>query len=306
MKEKFILELKEEKVISLNELHYNDEYRQKNLEYKDKPSIVSDTMFQTEKRIKYSAYLVSELTGIEFEELLKNMKLTTNELPKKKRKTKGERSDFVAKINGAYINIEVNNNKDATTYERNLGYLFKLYDQNTSGESEYNMVMQINFNNYAYKENKKIIDVYYLRNKEGIVLTKKVLIVDVILPNLLEKCYTLDIESLNDIEKFIYSLIEIDIKKLDKIIKEVPIVKEYVNEAKEVIEEPFFGEAYDHEKANNEQWYKDGYEEGEQKGKLEKTIEMIKSLYVNKVSIEAIAKSSHLSVEEVKKIIFEQ
>lgn len=91
-------------------------------------------------------------------------------------------------------------------------------------------------------------------------------------------------------------------------------MKEYVNEAKEVIEEPFFGEAYDHEKANNEQWYKDGYEEGEQKGiekgidqgKKENTIELVKSFYANGVSIESIAKSSHLSVEEVKKIIFEQ
>ena len=35
--------------------------------------------------------------------------------------------------------------------ERNLGYLFKLYDQNIRGEEKYNMVMQINFNNFAYK-----------------------------------------------------------------------------------------------------------------------------------------------------------
>lgn len=145
-----------------------------------------------------------------------------------KRNTKGWRSEFVAKING--INIEVNNNKNATTYERNLAYLFRLYDQNIGGEEKYNMVLQINFNNYAYKENKKIIDAYYLRNKEGIVLTKKILIVDVVLPNLLEKCYTLGIESLTKIEKFIYSLIEVDIDKLDKIIKEVPRVKEYVSE----------------------------------------------------------------------------
>ena len=53
--------------------------------YKDKPSIVSDTMFktmfQTEKRIKYSAY--SLLTKLKYEELLRNMKLITNELTKR-------------------------------------------------------------------------------------------------------------------------------------------------------------------------------------------------------------------------------
>ena len=125
--------------------------------YKDKPSIVSDTMFktmfQTEKRIKYSAY--SLLTKLKYEELLRNMKLITNELTKKRRNAKGERSDFVAKINGAYINIEVNNNKDIKTYERNLGYVFKLYYQNISGEEyDFNMVFQINFNNFAYSKQK--------------------------------------------------------------------------------------------------------------------------------------------------------
>ncbi len=191
-KKEFTIEILGEKVMSLDDLHYNDEYRQKTLDYIDKPSIVSDTMFktmfQTEKRIKYSAYLISLLTELKYEDLIKNMKLITNELPKKKRNTKGQRSDFVAKINDAYINIEVNNNKNIETYERNLSYLFKLYDQNTSGEEKYNMSMQINFNNFAYKESKEIIDVYYLRNKEGIVLTKKLLVVNIVLPNLLEKC----------------------------------------------------------------------------------------------------------------------
>lgn len=56
------------------------------------------------------------------------MKLTTNELPKRKRDSKAQRGDFVARIDDFYINIEVNNNKNPEIYERNLGYLFKLYD----------------------------------------------------------------------------------------------------------------------------------------------------------------------------------
>ena len=62
LKEELIVEVNAEKAISLSDLHYNDKYRQMDLEYKDKPSIVSDTMFktmfQTKKRIKYSAYLM--------------------------------------------------------------------------------------------------------------------------------------------------------------------------------------------------------------------------------------------------------
>lgn len=61
---------------------------------------------------------MSKLTNLSYEDLLKNMKLTTNELPKNKRDTKGQRVDFVAKIDDIYINIEVNNNKNLETYDR--------------------------------------------------------------------------------------------------------------------------------------------------------------------------------------------
>ena len=307
----FVLELKDEELISLSDLHYNDEYRQETLEYKDKPSIVSDTMFKTmfqsEKRIKYAAYLISSLTNLSYQNLLKNMKLTTNELPKKYQRTKGQRSDFVASINGTYINIEVNNNKNARTYERNLAYLFKLYDQNMSGEEKYNSVIQVNINNFAYKESKEIIEIYCLRNKKVVTLTKKLIVVNIVLPNLLEKCYTKGVESLTEREKYYYALYEKNIKKLDKIMEEVPIVKEYVKEAMEVVENPIFGEAYDHEKANMEQSYEDGYEKGIEKGILEgekKTkVDMIKTMYKNKLTIDVIATSTELSIKEVKEIL---
>ncbi len=88
-------------------------------------------------------------------------------------------------------------------------------------------------------------------------------------------------------------------------------MEEYVSEAKEVVEEPFFGEAYDHEKANNEQWYEDGYEEGIEQGiekgieqgEKNKQIEMIKALYKNGASLELISKSTNLSIDELRNIL---
>lgn len=132
---------------------------------------------------------------------------------------------------------------------------------------------------------------------------KLFLVINVSLPNLLEKCYTLGIESLSELEKFIYSMLEENITKLDKIMEELPMVKEYVKEAKEVIKESIFGEAYNHEQANNEQWYQDGMEQGIEQGKKEKTIDIIKSLFKNDVSLELISKSVNLSIEEIKNIL---
>ena len=95
-----------------------------------------------------------------------------------------------------------------------------------------------------------------------------------VLPNVLEKCYTLGIESLTELEKFLYGVHEKDIEKLKRLVEEVEIVKEYVREAKEVVEDPVFGEAYDHELANMEQSYEDGFEDAKQ--------EMIKAMYDKK------------------------
>ena len=49
-----------------------------------------------------------------------------------------------------------------------------------------------------------------------------------------------------------------------------------------------------------------GKQEGIELGKQENKIEMIINLYHNRVSVETIAKSANLSIDEVKKIISEQ
>ena len=46
-----------------------------------------------------------------------------------------------------------------------------------------------------------------------------------------------------------------------------------------------------------------GKQEGIELGKQENKIEMIINLYYNRVSVETIAKSANLSIDEVKKII---
>lgn len=63
------------------------------------------------------------------------------------------------------------------------------------------MVLQINFNNFAYKKSKNIVDIFYLKNLDGIALSKKI-VVNLVLSNVLKKCYTLGIESLTELEKF--------------------------------------------------------------------------------------------------------
>jgi hypothetical protein len=56
-------------------------------------------MFINEKRIKYSAKLISYfIEEYSYEDILNNIYLVNSELPKDKENTKGERCDYVACI----------------------------------------------------------------------------------------------------------------------------------------------------------------------------------------------------------------
>ena len=99
----------------------------------EKISILSDTMlktmFQNENRLKYSCKLISYFIDVSYQDLLNNIKLAKNETDKKYENDKGERCDYVASINGAFINIEVNNNSSLYAMERNTEYLMRLYSK---------------------------------------------------------------------------------------------------------------------------------------------------------------------------------
>lgn len=80
------------------------------------------TMFMNEKRLKYSCKLFSYFLNVSYETLLKNLKLGKNELDKHKEKSKGERADYVAVINGTYLNLEINNNDKPYIMKRKQEY----------------------------------------------------------------------------------------------------------------------------------------------------------------------------------------
>ena len=53
-------------------------------------------------------------------------------------------------------------------------------------------------------------------------------------------------------------------------------------------------------------WHKDGYTEGIDAGRSEKAIEDARSFYANGASIELIAKSLNMTIEQVKEIVNEK
>ena len=300
---------------TLHDLELDNEYVLKlsrNIKKGQKISILSDTMlkamFQNENRIKYSAKFLSYFIDVEYEDILNNICLAKNELDKNVENDKGERCDYVALLSDTSLNIEVNNNSSLEVLERNMEYAHRLYSKKIKrGEEnyQYTQVIQFNLNNFAFKGNDKIVDIYTVTNDDNIGLSNKLIFVQIYVPNLRKKWYTKGIKSLSEEEKYILALVEMDLDKLNDLGGE-NIMDEYVKEAEEVSFEGGVGEAYDKEWALRDQGYRDGLSqgkaEGRTEGKSERNIEIAKNLLKNKVDISIIASSTGLSEEEINSL----
>ena len=320
---------------TLHDLELDNEYVLKlsrNIKKGQKISILSDTMlkamFQNENRIKYSAKFLSYFIDVEYEDILNNICLAKNELDKNNENDKGERCDYVALLSDTSLNIEVNNNSSLEVLERNMEYAHRLYSKKIRrGEEnyQYTQVTQFNLNNFAFKGNDKIVDIYTVTNDDNIGLSNKLIFVQIYVPNLRKKWYTKGMKSLSEEEKYILALVEMDLDKLNDLGGE-NIMDEYVKEAEEVSFEGGVGEAYDKEWALRDQGYRDGLSQGKaegkaegfsqgkaegkaegisegiSQGKIESKKEIAKNLLKNKIDISIIASSTGLTEEEINSL----
>ena len=320
---------------TLHDLELDNEYVLKlsrNIKKGQKISILSDTMlkamFQNENRIKYSAKFLSYFIDVEYEDILNNICLAKNELDKNNENDKGERCDYVALLSDTSLNIEVNNNSSLEVLERNMEYAHRLYSKKIRRGDEnyqYTQVIQFNLNNFAFKGNDKIVDIYTVTNDDNIGLSNKLIFVQIYVPNLRKKWYTKGMKSLSEEEKYILALVEMDLDKLNDLGGE-NIMDEYVKEAEEVSFEGGVGEAYDKEWALRDQGYRDGLSQGKAEGKAEgfsqgkvegreegraegktegineRNLEIAKNLLENKVDISIIVSSTGLTEDEISSL----
>ena len=309
---------------TLHDLELDNEYVLKlsrNIKKGQKISILSDTMlkamFQNENRIKYSAKFLSYFIDVEYEDILNNICLAKNELDKNNENDKGERCDYVALLSDTSLNIEVNNNSSLEVLERNMEYAHRLYSKKIRRGDEnyqYTQVIQFNLNNFAFKGNDKIVDIYTVTNDDNIGLSNKLIFVQIYVPNLRKKWYTKGMKSLSEEEKYILALVEMDLDKLNDLGGE-NIMDEYVKEAEEVSFEGGVGEAYDKEWALRDQGYRDGLsqgkaegfsqgrEEGRAEGKTEgineRNLEIAINMLKEGIDINTISKCTGLTIEKI-------
>lgn len=335
-----MIQIKEKDLKHLHdlELSYNDKIKLEELKEGEKISILSDsmmkTMFQNENRLKYSSKLLSYFLDISYEELLENIHLSKNELDKEKENEIGRKSDYVAFINGSFVNIEVNNNGTLETLDRNIEYAHRLYAKkvkrkrkNKEEEILYTQVIQVNINNFSFIGNDKIVDIYCVQNDETLKLTDKLVFIQIYIPNLMRKWYTVGIQKLEEFERYLLALVLPNIDDSLKIGEGVPIMKEYIEEAIEVSDDDTLLESYDKEWAmedlGRQLGFKDGFDEGRvegftegkekgftegkekgfTEGKKDASLSIAESMLTENIPLETIIKITKLSKEELQSLI---
>ena len=289
---------------SLHDLNLSKEYvleLPRYIKKGQKISILSDTMlkamFQNENRLKYLAKFLSYFIDLDYEVILENIYLAKNELDKEKESSKGQRCDYVAVIDNTSLNIEVNNNSSLRVLERNIEYAYRLYSKKIKrGEREYDytQVIQFNLNNFSFKGNDKIIDIYGVKNDSDLTLSDKIIFVQIYVPNLRKKWYNEGIKSLTETERFILALVERNIEDAKELGIGDEVMKDYVDESIEVSIDCNFGESYDKEWALKDEGWRDG--------KLEEKIEIAKAMLKEKIEIEMISKCVGLSIDEIEEL----
>ena len=295
----FIVNLIDYKFKCLYDLKVDKKYAVKfeKLEKGKKISLLSDTMlkamFQNENRIKYSAKFLSYFIDVDYEVILNNIKLGKNELDKEKEYDRALRCDYIAHLDDTILNIEVNNNSSLEVLERNMKYAHRLFSKKIKTEDnnyKYSQVIQINLNNFSFTSNNKIIDIYTESNEDNLVLSDKLVFIQIYVPNLRKKWYNEGEESLSEREKYILALVDMDLDKL-KGLGDEKVMNEYLKEAEEVSFEDGFGEAYDKEWALKD--------EGKTEGKRDRTIEIAKNMLKENFEISMISKITNLTEEEI-------
>lgn len=274
----------------------------------EKISILSDTMlkamFQNSNRLKYSAKFLSYFIDLSYEEILNSIHLSKNELDKNKENDKGLRCDYVGVIDDTSLNIEVNNNSSVKTLERNMEYAHRLYSRKVKrkGEYRYQQVIQFNLNNFSFIGNDNIVEIYYSCNEEGLRLDNKIIFIQIYVPNLVKKCYTKGVNELQEMERFILTLVEKNVEYCKQVGKGINIMEEYVDEAEEVSYDEDIGESYSLEWALKDEGKKEGIKEGIKEGSYNKSIEIAKSMLEEKIDINIVSKCTKLSIEELKNL----
>ena len=283
-----------------------NKYLLKDYKYGDKLPITSNTMmevmFCNNRYIKYLKYLLELILKVKID----NVTLIKNNIDVSSIKDKKYKLDVVCLANDKILNIEINSSSSESTLNRNFKYLSELFGSNIKCGSKkylYKPTIQININNYSYKGYDEVIDEFYIMNKNNILYTDKVKIINIYLGNIKKKIY--NNSKLSEVEKLLLVMCEKEEREIN-LRKDNKIMEEYVRDAKKVslnreIYTRFMTEEEYEDLINleKEEIKEKSYILGEKKG----VIKTAKKMLNKKLPIDIIEECTGLKKNEINRLI---
>ena len=216
---------------------------------------------------------------------------------------------------GTKVNIEINSSKKNEIIERNLRYIFRVFDSEVKSGDEYkkdiNRIYQINVNTYD-KNIDKPFEKYKIMEEEGKSLTEMLQIININVSYFREKCYT-NSEELNKTAK-LFGLIGADsLEEITFLREDDYILKDILNQAIEYSKDQELVKVLDYEKMRDEleeiavsnaleQGIEQGIEKGINQGSTDKAVTIAKNMLNMNLDINIISKATGLTVKQIREL----
>ena len=256
--------------------------------------------------------IVAVVMDKSLKEVKGNVKHLSKELLKKKRNDMDNHVDVLLDYKDKII-VEMNSKK--IMINRNYVYLFKVASGTLKvGDTTYKNIRNsvlINFNKLNDPK-KNFIDIGYLKNQDGEIMTKTLKVININIAKAFDKSYTY----LNEFEENIAKICRIfkatcssDLKKEIESFMSKEEAKNFINKAKELSSDDEMVYMFDQENMQEmirntelEEATESGIKKGILQGSQEKALEIAKNMLNAKMDLDSIAKMTGLSREEIEKL----
>ena len=261
--------------------------------------------------------IVAVVMDKSLKEVKGNVKHLSKELLKKKRKDMDNHVDVLLDYKEDKIIVEMNSKK--IMINRNYVYLFKVASGTLKvGDTTYKNIRNsvlINFNKLNDPK-KNFIDIGYLKNQDGEIMTKTLKVININVAKSFDKSYTY----LNEFEENIAKICRIfkatcssDLKKEIESFMSKEEAKNFINKAKELSSDDEMVYMFDQENMQEmirnteleeatEKGIEQGIEQGIERGFQENAIQNAKNALALGLDFETISKITGLSTKEIEKL----
>ena len=222
--------------------------------------LTSDVVFKSfmlsEETKEYSARLISLITKIPEEEVLKNAVFNNIEIPIRNKKDKRYKADIIITVMKNIINIEMNKEYYEGIFSKNNAYTSRIYgDQFDIGDNyiKIKKIIGINIDNFSrFKGNKFLYKFLPLEEETKEIEDDLRETYHLDLEYLRKKCYNK--EKLSELERMCQIFIEEDSEELDELKRGDRVMEKAVNKLEEISRDEKIIGLYDAEAVERKVW----------------------------------------------------